>query len=117
MTDCLEWQEGWIHREAQAFRRKRGSMDVVGLIQLLMEKARRGGAPIAEMGKDYRKCFNLVPHAISFKVAQPQSLHSRVALPMEGMFRDLRRAFKVNGCIGQAYFRAVPSLPSCSMLS
>ena len=19
MTDCLEWQEGWIHREAQAF--------------------------------------------------------------------------------------------------
>ena len=76
-------------------------MDVVGLIQLLMEKARRGGGPIAGMGKDYKKCFDLVPHAISFKVARAQGLHPRVALPMEGMFRDLRRAFKVNRCVGQ----------------
>ena len=89
MTDCLEWEEGWIHREAQAFRRKRGSRDVVGLIQLLMEKARRGGEPIAGMGKDYSKCFDPVPHPISFKVARAQGLHSRVALPMEGIFRDL----------------------------
>ena len=69
MTDCLEWQEGWIHGEAQAFLRKRGYMDVVGPIQLLMEKARRGGEPIAGMGKDYKKCFDVVAHAISFKVA------------------------------------------------
>ena len=101
MTDCLEWQEGWIHKEAQAFRRQRGSMDVAGLIQLLMEKSRRGGNPIAGMGKDYRKCFDLVPHAISFEAAREQGLHPSIAMPLEGMFRDLRRAFKVNGCVGR----------------
>ena len=66
-------------------------------------------------GKDYRKCFELVPHAISFKVARAHGLHSRVALRMEDMFRDLRRAFKVNGCIGQFMGATNGILQGCAL--
>ena len=115
MTDSLAWQECWIHPQAQAFRPHRGSLDVASLLALLMEWARVTGSPISGVGGDYKKCFDLVPHLISFRVVRAQGLQEGVARALEGMFRTLRRAFKVNGGLGR-FFRATNGiLQGCAL--
>ena len=66
MTNSLPWQKRWIHPQAQAFRPRRGSLNVASLIALLLEWARVTGSTVSGVGGDYKKCFDLVPHLISF---------------------------------------------------
>ena len=105
MEDAMEWQEGWAHEESYAFRPHRSSLDAAAVLTLLIELSHALKAPIVGAGSDYTKCFDLVPQAISIKMLDIQGMEAGVLRAFRGMYTQLQRMFKINGCLG-AWWRA-----------
>ena len=51
-------------------------------------------------GLDYKKCFDLVPQRIALRLAQEFGMALGTLRAARGMYRQLRRAFKILGCLG-----------------
>ena len=88
---------------------------MASLLALLMEWARVTDSPLSGVGGDYKKCFDLVPHLISFPVVRTLGLQEGVARALEGMFRTLRGAFKVNGGLGKFFKATNGILQGCAL--
>ena len=113
----MPWQEQWIHPQAYAYRRNQSSTDATLLIGTMLEHARIMSKSIAGAATDYAKCFDLIPQQISLEVAKKKGIYPGIITAMAGMHKDLRRAFKVNGCLG-SYFEATNGiLQGCAVSS
>ena len=51
-------------------------------------------------GLDYKKCFDLVPQCIALRLAREFGMHLGLLRAVKAMYRQLRRAFKIMGCLG-----------------
>ena len=96
----MKSQESWIHAEAYGFRTGRSAEDAAALLQALLELARATGRSMSGAGLDYKKCFDLVPQRIALRLAQEFGMALGTLRAARGMYRQLRRAFKVLGCLG-----------------
>ena len=100
MEDALAWQEQWAHEESYAFRPREGSMDAAAVLMLLVELSQVLKAPPVGAGTDYTKCFNLIPKAISVAMLNLIGMERGVLNAFHGMYSQLRRKFKIKGCLG-----------------
>ena len=100
LRDAMRWQESRIHAEAYGFRTGRSAEDAVALLQTLLELARATGRSLSGNGLDYKKCFDLVPQRIALRLAQEFGMAPGAPRAVRGMYRQLRQAFKVLGCLG-----------------
>ena len=96
----MKWQQSWMHAEAYGFRTGRSAEDAAALLQALLELARATGRSMSGAGLDYKKCFDLVPQRIALRLAQEFGMALGALRAARGMYRQLRRAFKVLGCLG-----------------
>ena len=100
LRDAMRWQESWIHAEAYGFRTGRSAEDAAAVLLTLLELARATGRSLSGNGLDYKKCFDLVPQRIALRLAQEFRMAPGALRAVRGMYRQLRRAFKVLGCLG-----------------
>ena len=71
VQDTMIWQEQWIHPDSYGFRLNRGALDAASLLQVLAELVGVGGMEnLAGFGLDYKKCFDLMPQEIVFRLAE-----------------------------------------------
>ena len=100
MEDALQWQEQWIHSEAYGFHPHRGAIDAVTVLTLLMKLAQALKTPLVGARTDYTKCYGLIPQAISMELMEEQGIDEGVLRAFSGMYRQLKRLFKIKGCLG-----------------
>ena len=100
MEDTLQWQEQWIHSEAYGFCPHRGVIDAATVLTLLVELAQALKTQVVGAGTDYTKSPNLIPQAISMALMEEQGIDEGVLRAFSGMYRQLRRMFKIKGCPG-----------------
>ena len=101
LGDAMKWQEKWIHKEAYGFRTGRSATDAAALLQTLLELARITGLRVTGYGLDYKKCFDLVPQRIALRLAKEFGMNAGVLRAARAMYKQLRRAFKIAGCLGE----------------
>ena len=100
LWEVLRWQETWAHPEAYGFRPARGAFDAAAVTQMLLELSRLKGWTLFGVTLDYVKCFDLIPQAVVLRVGQELGFEPGILRALAGMYRGLRRAFKVSGCLG-----------------
>ena len=105
LWEVLRWQETWAHPEAYGFRPARGALDAAAVTQVLLELSRLKGWTPFGVNLDYVKCFDLIPQAVVLRVGQELGMEPGILRALTGMYRQLRRAFKVSGCLG-SWWRA-----------
>ena len=62
------------------------------------------------MNIDYVKCFDLIPQAVVLALALDLGMDQGVARALGPMYKQLRRSFRVAGCLG-AWWRATNGIP------
>ena len=102
---CLRWQKKWVHRNAYAFRPCRSALDAATLLATLVERAHLLRSALSGARTDCIKCFDLIPQNVPFTVAREFGLDPRLERALEAMYRQLQRAFKLNGALG-SFFHA-----------
>ena len=115
MEDALQWQEQWILRESYGFRPHKGAMDAATVLTLLVELAQVLDAPLVGAGTDYTKCFNLIPQAISMALLELQGMDGGVLRAFRGMYDQLKRMFKIKGCLGAWWAATNGVLQGCPL--
>ena len=105
LWEVLRWQETWAHPEAYGFRPARGALDAAAVTQVLLELSRLKGWTLFGVNLDYVKCFDLIPQAVVLRVGQELGMEPGILRALTGIYRQLRRAFKVSGCLG-SWWRA-----------
>ena len=105
LEEAIRWQEGWAHPCAFGFRPARSALDGATVTQVLLELCRLKGWAVAGMSIDYVKCFDLIPQAVVLALVLELGMDPGVARALGAMYKQLRRAIKVAGCLG-AWWRA-----------
>ena len=73
--------------------------------------------PTTGAGTDYTKCFNLIPQAISMVVLEEQGIDAGVLRAFQGMYSQLRRMFKIKGCLGAWWAATNGVLQGCPLIN
>ena len=76
------------------------AIDAATVLSLLVELAQVMGTPLVGAGTYYTKCFDLIPQAISMAVLEVQGIDAGLLRAFRGMYSQLRRMFKIKGCLG-----------------
>ena len=100
LEEAIRWQEAWAHPCAFVFRPARSALDGATVTQVLLELCRLKGWAVAGMSIDYVKCFDLIPQDVVLALALELGMDLGVARALGAMYKQLRRAFKVAGCLG-----------------
>ena len=115
MEDALQWQEQWVHPEAYGFRPHKGAIDAATVLTLLIELAQALKVPLVGVGTDYTKCFDLIPQLISMAILEVQGIDSGVLRAFRGMYTQLKRMFKIKGCLGAWWTATNGILQGCPL--
>ena len=99
LWEVLRWWQTSAHLEAYGFPPACGALDAAALTQVLLELSRLKGWTLFGVNLDYVKCFDLIPHAVVPRVGQELGMEPGIMRAVTGMYRQLRRAFKVSGCL------------------
>ena len=67
------------------------------------------------MSIDYKKCFDLITQAIVLRVAAELGLAPAVCRALGAMYRQLRRSFKIAGCLGLCWQGTNSILQGCPL--
>ena len=113
MHELLQWQETWLSEEVSSYRPGMGCEDTWYAEALLVEEALLAGEPLAGMNLDFMKAFDMLPHSILFGIAEHMGLCPRVLRPLRGIYRSLRRQFKVGGLVGPSFASSNGILQGC----
>ena len=113
--DTLLWQEQWVHQEAYGFRPHKGALNAATVLTLLVELAQALNTPLVGARTDYTKCFDLGLQAISTAVLEEQGMDTGVLRAFRGMYSQLRRMFKIKGCLGAWWSATNGALQGCPL--
>ena len=92
------------------------SLDGVAVTQLLLELCHLRGWMVAGMSIDYKKCFDLIPQAVVLRVAAELGMAPAVYRALGVMYRQVRRSFKIAGCLGLWWHATNGILQGCPLL-
>ena len=115
MEDALQWQEQWIHRESYGFRPHKGAMDAATVLTLLVELAQVLDVPLVGAGTHYTKCLDLILQAILMALLELQGMDEGVLRAFRGMYCQLKRMFKIKGCLGAWWAATNGVLQGCPL--
>ena len=80
-----------------------------------MELAQALKTPLVGAGTNYTKCFDPIPQAISMALMEEQGIDEGVLRAFSGMYRQLRRMFKIKGCLGAWWAATNGVLQGCPL--
>ena len=105
----------WAHPEAYGFRPCRGAIDGAGVTAVLLELARLKGWNLAGRSLDYVKCFDRIPQAVFLRVARELGVDQGTLRALAAMYRQLRRAFRLAGSLGEWWRATNGILQGCPL--
>ena len=111
----MAWQEQWASRDMFGFRRRRGAMDAFYRTSLEIEKALLENRPLRGVLLDITKCFDTVPWEVTFQLVRRMGLDEKVVRPLESMYRQLKRRFKLYGSVGEEFSSYNGILQGCAI--
>ena len=84
-------------------------------LTLLVEPAQALKTPLVGTRADYTKCFDLIPQTISMAPMEEEGIHEAVLRAFSGMYRQLKRMFKIKGCLGAFWAPTNGVLQGCPL--
>ena len=92
-------------------------MDAATVTRVLLELAWLKGWRPEGLGRDYVKCFDLIPRAVVLRIAHELGMDERVPRALAALYRRLRRAFCLAGAAGGGRWRATNGiLQDCPLI-
>ena len=64
---------------------------------------------------DFKKAFDLIPHELLFAAMERRGCHKRILLPMQALYRDLWRVFKLRGACSSWWTAANGLIQGCPL--
>ena len=115
MRHSLDWQETWLHKGQHGARAKHSTVDALIQISVTLEKALLDGLPLAGVAIDLSKAFDNIPVDITFAVLERMGIDPKISAPLRGMYKQIRRRFKLGGCVGQEFVSTNGILQGCPL--
>ncbi|KAJ9456836.1 Retrovirus-related Pol polyprotein from type-1 retrotransposable element R2 [Diplonema papillatum] len=110
-----EWQESWAHPDQRGFRKKGRTQEVYWLLAAKMEAALLNDEDLFAVAFDYSKCFDRIPQEIMLKLVEDMGLPPSVLNAVRGMYRQLRRWFKLPAGLGKEFKATNGILQGCPL--
>ncbi|KAJ9444445.1 Retrovirus-related Pol polyprotein from type-1 retrotransposable element R2 [Diplonema papillatum] len=110
-----EWQESWAHPDQRGFRKKGRTQEVYWLLAAKMEAALLNDEDLFAVAFDYSKCFDRIPQEIMLKLVEDMGLPPSVLNAVRGMYRQLRRRFKLPAGLGKEFKATNGILQGCPL--
>ena len=101
--EVIRWQETSAHPVVFGFCPGRGSLGGAAITHMLLELCRLRSWTVAEMSVDYKKCFDLISQAVVLRAVAELGLAPEICRALGAMYWQLRRGFKLTGCLGQCW--------------
>ena len=115
VCSVLQWQEGWASPCLMGFQNLLGCEDVFWQMGLDIEEALLTARRLCGLSIDFSKAFDRVPREHVFKLAEHLGLPPFILEPLKGMYGQLRRRFKIGGCLGEAFESTNGILQGCPL--
>ena len=98
---CLAWQESWAPQEMWRCRLSRGAetMGLATAMQLVEEAKFDTSLVAGGICFDFRKAFDLIPESLLFAALEHRGMHACILIPLQGLYKQLRRVFRLTGSI------------------
>ncbi|CAE8623234.1 unnamed protein product [Polarella glacialis] len=103
LQNLRTWQEKWASEAQFAYRSGRSPLEPLWHLSLQIESSLLEDKPLYGISFDYSKCFDNIPHNILLNLVGSMGMASRILRPVTGMYKQLRRRFKVAGGIGKEF--------------
>eukprot|EP00665_Eupelagonemidae_sp_cell47_P008443 gene8443-2313_t len=115
VREVMQWQESWLVDGQRGFRVGNACDDLYWSLALRIEEAILTGTPLVGISADWAKCFDRVPHGIMLALLEETGLHAGILRPLRTMYRRLRRRFRVNGAVGEAFASSQGVMQGCPL--
>ena len=114
-THCTSWQERWITSGQHGARKKHGTSDALIKITAELENAMLNNKPLFGAALDLSKAFDNVPQDITLDILRRMGIHWRVINPLQYMYMNLRRYFKIRGYLGHPFTATNGIMQGCPL--
>ena len=115
MRQSIEWQESWIRKGQHGARAKHSTVNDLLQLSLVFEEAILDGKPMNGVAIDLAKAFDNVPVDIVFKVCEEMGMDKGLWSALRGMYRQIRRRFKIGSYVGQDFKDTNGILQGCPL--
>jgi hypothetical protein len=108
------WQELWVLDNVWGCRRKRGAEGLFLGVALDLDEA-TNKILVGGVSYDFAKAFDYIPQELLFGVLRHRGLSERILKPLEGMYGQLTRMFKLQGKLGATFKSYGGILQGCAL--
>eukprot|EP01059_Diplonema_ambulator_P032504 TRINITY_DN63_c0_g1_i3.p1 TRINITY_DN63_c0_g1~~TRINITY_DN63_c0_g1_i3.p1 ORF type:complete len:1455 (+),score=172.02 TRINITY_DN63_c0_g1_i3:111-4475(+) len=113
LPHIMKWQEGWIDLTQFGFRTGYGVDDLLLDLSSQVEEALLKGPPLYGISIDFKKCFDSVPHEVTFTLMEKLGLSPLVLKPIIGIYRNLQRRLRFPLGVGSSFQTTNGILQGC----
>eukprot|EP00973_Karenia_brevis_P084880 11778566-Karenia_brevis.AAC.1 len=94
LQDLRQWQETWASKGQHGYRPGHCPEDVFWRVSLRVERALLDGSPLYGISFDFKKCFDMVPHDVMFRLVEELGMVREILGPLRSIYCNLRRRFR-----------------------
>ncbi|CAE8613885.1 unnamed protein product [Polarella glacialis] len=115
LQEVKVWQEMWVSDCQHGYRPKHGAEDVYWSLALRIEDAILRGIPLVGVSFDYSKCCDRIHNGIQLRLVRELGIDERISSPVQAMYANLRRRFRINQAVGQEFAATKSILQGCPL--
>ena len=115
VRDLALWQRSWIDDSLHVYRAGHAPEDVWWQMALHIEQSLLTGDDLTGFVLDWSKCFDRVPIEIVLKLAEHMGMPAGVHSALAGMYRSLRRRFRLSGHVGPSFASTNGIIQGCPL--
>eukprot|EP01059_Diplonema_ambulator_P025800 TRINITY_DN428_c0_g3_i5.p1 TRINITY_DN428_c0_g3~~TRINITY_DN428_c0_g3_i5.p1 ORF type:complete len:1329 (+),score=230.13 TRINITY_DN428_c0_g3_i5:197-4183(+) len=109
----MTWQDLWITATQFGFRPKHSVDDLLLELTSHIEDALLGGGPLFGISVDFKKCFDTIPHGVTFSLVERMGISNCVLKPIRGIYANLERRLKFPQGVGEVFHTTNGILQGC----
>lgn len=116
-SDLLVWQEGWAPETMFGCRKGKGPEGLALCVALDMEAGayEQDAEYVGGIAYDFKKAFDLVPWQTMLSTMRHRGATERVMKPLEAMYGQLERAYKLRGELGDFHRSSNGIMQGCPL--
>eukprot|EP01059_Diplonema_ambulator_P013414 TRINITY_DN23937_c0_g2_i1.p1 TRINITY_DN23937_c0_g2~~TRINITY_DN23937_c0_g2_i1.p1 ORF type:complete len:461 (+),score=88.51 TRINITY_DN23937_c0_g2_i1:121-1383(+) len=109
----MTWQELWITVSQFGFRSKHSVDDLLLELTSHIEDSLLGGGPLYGISVDFKKCFDTIPHEVTFSLVERMGISKDILKPIKGIYASLERRLKFPQGVGEVFRTTNGILQGC----
>ena len=111
----IAWQESWASPAITGFRFDLGCEDAYWRLSLDVEDSLVEMSGLCGISLDFKKAFDRVPWEHVFAIGRAAGLPSHILTPLQSMYGNLQRHFRIGGMMNQGVKSTNGILQGCPL--